>query len=214
MKKDINNVQKYGYNFDATKEYYDQRPENDIVGIIDKNVGQKDIYIHEELNDIFKIRNTREKILVKRRGVGIPTVKGAVCKIAKDKRYLENIANKLGIKVEGGLTRGEICDLIQNKLLELEKYSTDGKTYVMIPINHPKYEFPYNLKDRVNYIIKKIKNVIKTDIDFKINKESISGGKIKYNITFSDSQKISPYKQLIESSGAILKDNTWTINVN
>ena len=39
-------------------------------------------------NDIFKIRGKRSKILVKKRGTGIPTLKGAVCSTSKDKDYL------------------------------------------------------------------------------------------------------------------------------
>ena len=27
----------------------------------------------------------------------------------------------------------------------------------MIPANHPEYEFPYNLEDRIKYILKNIK---------------------------------------------------------
>ena len=44
-------------------------------------------------------------------------------------------------------------------LLYLEKTSTGDKkkTYIKIPLNHPKYFFPYNIEDRISYLNKKIR---------------------------------------------------------
>mgnify|MGYP000619053226 CR=1 FL=1 len=49
-----------------------------------------------------------------------------------------------------------------DKLLELEKYSKgkDKITYIMIPKNHPKYKFPFNLEDRTEYIKNKVSNIL------------------------------------------------------
>ena len=39
-------------------------------------------------DDVFKIREPREKNLDKKRGTGIPTFKGAVCSTSKSKGYI------------------------------------------------------------------------------------------------------------------------------
>ena len=71
-------------------DYYEKREENFIVGIIDKKTSSA-----EGTKDIFKIREPRAKILDKKRGTGIPTLKGAVCSTSKDKNYLLKILNKI-----------------------------------------------------------------------------------------------------------------------
>ena len=43
-------------------------------------------------------------------------------------------------------------------MLFLEKYSTDNKTYLIVPKGHTTYDFPYNIKDRVEYVKNKLKN--------------------------------------------------------
>ena len=66
-------------------------------------------------------------------------------------------------------TRESLCNLIKNKLLFLEKYSTSKDknklTYIMIPFNHNDFEFPFNLEDRVKDRIKKINKIINRNID-------------------------------------------------
>jgi len=42
-------------------------------------------------------------------------------------------------------------------MLFLEKYSVDNKTYLIVPKGHSIYDFPFNLKDRVDYIKEKLK---------------------------------------------------------
>ena len=133
------------YDFESNKEYYQNRNENTIVGIIDKNYSRHS----ESNNDVFKIRGKRGKILIKR-GTGIPTLKGAVCSTSKDKDYLLNLLKKMPnvtkqeIDIVKEETRINICDLLKIKLLHLEKYSTgkDKLTYMIIPFNHKEYQFP------------------------------------------------------------------------
>ncbi len=159
-------------------DYYDSRPEYDVIGIIEKYKGK----------DNFKIRDKRDKNTEKKRATGIPSLTGAVC-TTKDKDYIKNIANKLRITYDEDDKRIDICNKLRDKLLLLEKYSTgkDKKTYMMVPINHKIYQFPYNLEDRtehVKHIIQKIDdqiNVIVKKVDknydmyiSKVNKDSIN----------------------------------------
>ncbi|AYV79674.1 MAG: SNF2-like helicase, partial [Faunusvirus sp.] len=173
-KIDILEKKKILYDFDSVKDYYDNRDEYKYVGIIDKVYSKRKVADQDDGGDVFKIRPRREKILSKKRGTGIPSLKGAVCETSKDKTYLIKIANDLGIKdIESQITRMSICSIIKNKLLQLEKYSKghDKKTYIMIPKNHPVYEFPFNLEDRLKYIVKELKFKIKMDVDVVIKLE-------------------------------------------
>ncbi len=157
------------YNFDDVMDYYDNRKEYKFVGIIDKETNRRKSKRTEEIEDVFKIREKREKILDKKRGTGIPSLKGAVCATSKQKEYLEELAKDLGIKLPSKeLTRDDICNNIKDKLVELEKYST-GKnkiTYIMVPKNHPKYKFPLNLEDRVDYIKSEVEKILSTTVKF------------------------------------------------
>ena len=79
----------------------------------------------EGTKDIFKIREPRAKVLDKKRGTGIPTLKGAVCSTSKDKNYLLKILNKIPnskfVEVKKTKTRDSLCNLIMKKLLYLQK---------------------------------------------------------------------------------------------
>ena len=59
------------YDFDSVHEYYDLRDENDVVGIIDKEVSRRKSKKKEEIGDIFKIRLKRPKVLTKMRKTGL-----------------------------------------------------------------------------------------------------------------------------------------------
>lgn len=171
------------YDFESIMEYYDVRDEYDIVGFIDKELNRGKNKSVEDINDIFKIREKRAKILEKKRATGIPTLKGAVCMNAKDKGYLVKIAKKLDIELPNKKTRQSICIDIEKKMLLLEKYGTDKDknkmTYIMIPSNHPTYPFPYNLEDRVGIISEKIINGIKINSNIKIEKIKKTSGEEK-----------------------------------
>lgn len=74
----------------------------------------------------------------------------------------------------------EIRKYILNLLLLLEKYSFDieKKTFIIIPSNHEKYPFPYNLEDRINAI------------KYKIESFKFSNNRIKFNIEQYDNKYI------------------------
>jgi hypothetical protein len=157
------------YDFVDVMNYYDNRKEFDIVGIIDKETNKKKSKRPEDIKDIFKIREKREKILEKKRGTGIPSLKGAVCATSKEKDYLESLAKNIGVKkISNDLTRDNICELIKDRLIELEKYSK-GKnkmTYMMVPSNHPTLKFPLNLEDRIEYIKLNTNKILSKNINF------------------------------------------------
>ena len=106
---------------------------------------------------------------------------GAVCATSKEKDFLNSTIKKLKQHVKDLepvnklSTRDDMCNYIMSLLMYLEKYSTtkDGNkmTYMMIPNNHPKYEFPYNLEDRVKNTINNIKSIIDRDFDYVVEKE-------------------------------------------
>ena len=127
--------------FNKTKYYYANRPENNYVGIIE---------IGTDNEDIFKIRK-KLSISSKNRGKGILTYKGSICN-KKSNEYLLNVCKHLEVTSNSNESRDLLCDKIKEKLLDLEKYSNNKKTYIILPINHPHYKFPYNLEDRSEYI--------------------------------------------------------------
>lgn len=161
-----------GYNFDEVIDYYENRDEYKFVGIIDKEENRRKNKRIDEVNDVFKIREKRDKILEKKRGTGIPSLKGAVCATSKQKEYLESLAKDLGITIKNkDVTRTDLCNNIMEKLIELEKYSK-GKnkiTYIMIPNNHPKYKFPLNIEDRITYVKDSVSKLLSKNIKFKEN---------------------------------------------
>ena len=106
-------------------DYYDNRDEFKYVGIIDKELSRRKSKQPDEIKDVFKIREKRNKILEKKRGTGIPSLKGAVCSTSKNKEYLETIANEIGLDTRNNDTRTNICEKIKNQMLLLEKYGTN-----------------------------------------------------------------------------------------
>ena len=212
------------YDFDSVLDYYDSRNEYDFVGFIDKEVSRRKNKSADEMNDVFKLREKRAKILEKKRATGIPSLKGAVCFTSKSKGYLKKVMDKLGVPVPDNkaFTREDVCAKIEKKMLELEKYSTDKDknklTYIMIPANHPLYKFPYNLEDRVKYVIDKIKKEanFKLDISTK-SKPKTSGdekGKPSYFIYVKhDSKFSSDFISFLEKHDAKKSDSEWIISV-
>ena len=208
-----------GYDFDSVMEYYDSRDEFKYVGIIDKESSRRKIKSIEELVDVFKIREKRPKVLIKKRSTGLSSLFGSVCSTSKSKEALEEIAKKLGVKSKPNENRSDICDHIRDQLLFLEKYSTgkDNMTYVMIPANHPKYPFPYNLEDRVKYIQNKIKEKIKfkLDINIKKNKMKVNDQQVMtYSIEISNGPNLKEFEGFFKSLGFMLQKNLWILNIN
>lgn len=161
-------VIKDDYTYDM--KYYDKRDENFIVGIIDKN----------KSGDVFKVRPPLKKS-EKARATGVVSFKGAVCNNAKDKAYLLTTVKKLSkilpeeIKLSGKFSRVSVCDKIMDSLIYLEKYTTSKDrnkiTYMIVPENHPEYEYPLNLEDRVKHIINTITDIVKRKFDYVVKKE-------------------------------------------
>lgn len=203
------------YNFDSTMEYYDNRDEFEYVGIIDKEVSRRKNKLPDEIKDVFKIREKRAKILDKKRGTGIPSLKGAVCSTSKSKEYLEGIAKDLKVNIENDETREDICDTIKKEMLYREKYST-GKnkmTYIMIPVNHPEYQFPYNLEDRVEYVINEIKSKIKYKINLNVSQHENKKGYIFYDIVIKHDDKLDEYEKVFKQYGAKKEKDKWIIQI-
>ena len=208
--------QEEGYNFDNTLDYYEEREENFIVGIIDKNLNK----LASNEPDLFKIRPPRAKILDKKRGTGIPTFKGAVCSTSKDKEYLMKLVRmipnitKNEIARIDKLIREQICLEIRDKLLYLEKYSTtkDGNkiTYIMIPDNHKVYQFPYNLEDRIKYYIKSVNKLVGRSIDILTKKQKDANDNPIYELTFNNDKFIKDYAKELGNIGFKLKGETWS----
>ena len=208
------------YDFESVQDYYDNRNEFDVVGIIDKELSRRKTNRPEEIKDVFKIRNKRSKILEKKRGTGIPSLKGAVCVTSKSKEYLVSIAKKVGAKIpEKNETRTNVCNLIKERLLHLEKYSTEKDnnkfTYIMIPKNHPIYPFPYNLEDRVKYIKQQITSHIKFKIDLKVEKNLDKKTKLPwYNVKLQDSSKLKEFHKIFDDLKGVLEKGTWLFIIN
>ena len=206
------------YNFDEVMDYYDNRNEYKIVGIIDKETNKKKGKRAEDIKDIFKIREKREKILDKKRGTGIPSLKGAVCSTSKSREYLEDLAKDLDIKFDDkNLTRENICDIVKEKLIELEKYST-GKnkmTYIIVPSNHPILKFPLNLEDRVEYIKEKVNNILSKNIKIKEKISNKNNKNKEVELSFIlDSKPIKEDIEKLEKIELKSKDKIkWTITI-
>jgi DNA polymerase III delta prime subunit len=216
VKQDETYEKEVGYDFESTMSYYDDRDENFVVGIIDKNLNT----IASTETDLFKIRPPRAKVLDKKRATGIPTFKGAVC-TTKDKEYLMKLIRQMPditlteVKQIELKKRNQICEELQKRLLILEKYSTskdnNKMTYVMIPANHPTLPFPYNLEDRIKYVMKQIKEITGFSIDILTKKQKDENDNIIYELTFKNDNKLKEYNKEIEKVGFKLENNIWRL---
>lgn len=207
----------YTYSMD----YYDNKPEYDYIGIIDKEVEKHGT---DKIKDIFKIKQKRVQVrdTSKKKGIGISTEKGAACITYKDKSILIEIAKKINIKISSNASRSGICDSINKRLLYLEKYSTDKDknkfTYFIIPNNHPQYSFPYNLEDRIVYIQEKINILLPKTTTYTVTKldNGIFDNKrdknlAKYKLSFKyDSTNDNFEKDILELGFKKDKD-TWNL---
>lgn len=214
-----------GYDFESIMEYYDDRDEYDIVGIIDKNP----LSSSKEDRDNFKIRPKKPKTTSFKRAIGIPSLKGAVCS-TKDKKYLLKVISKLP-EIDQTIfdkskfkTKEFLCDIIYKRLLFMEKYGTskngDKMTYLMVPSNHPELLFPLNLEDRLKYIIDTLQKNTSTRIEHKVKKldNGIYLNKrnkklIKYELTFKNSSSFEKERKFIERYGGKLSGKEWKIIV-
>ena len=88
---------------------------------------------------------------------------------------------------------------------------------MIIPSNHPKYPFPLNLEDRIEYIKNAIQEKIPTSItiDIKDKKNGIfenvrSDKFIKYDIKIKSKPEWDMYKETFIKLGFVLEDNIWS----
>lgn len=209
------------YDFDNVLEYYDTKSEAKYVGIIDKPISQKK-NIKKDLEDIFKIREQKTKYSNKKRGTGIPSLKGSVCYSSKDKKYLIKVAKAIGLKDFNTDTRINICEAIRLRMIYLEKYSTvsdnNKLTWLIIPYNHPVYPFPLNLEDRIEKIITQVNEKINVKIAIKTTDngifENVRDKKFKkYELKFTMKPEWNLYTNLFVKIGFKLTNNIWTMIV-
>jgi hypothetical protein len=202
------------YDFESGQEYYANRKEFDIVGIIDKEPNKKKLKTFDELEDIFKIRERKKAYSGKKRGTGIQTLTGTVCYNSQHRETLEKILKKLGIKPSSS-SRVSMCLDIRNALMELEKYGTDRDgnkmTYVIIPTNHKTLPFPYNLEDRKDYIINKINEEIKKNLSITVDTK-VEDKKHYYLINIKAS-KDGDYDNVMKKYNAELVGDKYVITV-
>lgn len=209
------------YNFADAMEYYDGREEYEFVGFIDKELSRRKNKSLDEIKDVFKLREKRAKILEKRRGTGIPSISGAVCSTSKSKKYLDKVMKKLGVEYVKGDTRTDVCNKIEARMLFLEKYATEKDknkvSYVLIPIDHPDLPFPYNLEDRVESIISKLKTAIGSKIDVSTKQIKKTTGKEKgmpsYEIHIKDNDKVKDHIDILKKQKATKQSGSWVILV-
>ena len=199
-----------GYDFDSTLEYYKEREENFIVGIIDKNTNM----LASNDPDLFKIRPKITKSEIKKRGTGITTFKGAVC-TTKEKEYILKLIEKLSKKDTSkliDLTKDVLCNQVRDLLLHLEKYSrsqdNNKMTYVIIPNNHDIYPFPYNLEDRIKYKIKQISDLVNRKIENRVIMKKDDDNNIYYELVFNNDSYFKNHD--LNSYGFELINNKWT----
>ena len=197
------------YDLDSVISYYMGRPENNIVGIVSKNLNKLANSGTNEVDDIFKIRPPLKKLEDKKRGTGIYSLTGATCATSKDKPYLLALIKKLEKQVDKTFpgkktTREDMCINIMTMLLYLEKYSTtkdDNKmTYVMIPADHPLYTFPYNLEDRIKYVLQKVKDITQREFEHTVIKNNDG--------TFNDIKNLKSYILQIKKNSYIDENKT------
>ena len=211
------------YDFETVMDYYDTRDENEYVGLVDKESSRRKSKTNDENLDVFKIREKRGKILAKKRETGLSSFKGSVCTTSKSKQYLEKVAKKIGANVKNIGARNNLCTLIQERLLYLEKYATNKdknkKTYCVVPFNHPIYPFPYNLEDRSNYIIDKIKNEISSKIDINVTTKKLSSNtaelnELIYTIHIKDNANIKNHIDFLKGLNAEKVGSEYIINLS
>jgi hypothetical protein len=194
-----------------TMEYYDDREDNFVVGVLDTSPG-----LHSnQSSDVFKLREKRNTDNNSKRKT--ISIKGAICYTAKEKEELLDMAKRLGVKLSNNKNgRQQLCDLIKQRLLFLEKYENDNKVYMIIPNNHPTYPFPLRLSDRVDYINKKVNRLLYTTVTFEKKKqdngifEGLRDLSLpRYSIKFKHSSDYDKHTEELNKLGFQLKDGVW-----
>jgi len=210
-------IERKDYHFDQVRDYYDNRHENKWVGIIVQKKNPKSLTDLDEFN----VRKAMPKNLNKKRESGVPTWFGAVCAVAKDKDTLMDISKSLNLKADKTDQREKICELIRERLIDLEKYGTSNDknkaTYLIVPSNHPSFPFPLNLEDRCKHVINTIKKETRSSPMIDIAVSSTKGGKyadvkyIQYMISFGE--EMDKFKDVMMANGGVKKGDKWIIHI-
>jgi hypothetical protein len=164
-KEDIVILEKSNFNVD----YYNTKKENEIVGIIDI----------KDNNEVFKIRKKIDTDIISekdlKRGIGLISSKGSTCE-DKEKSEILAYLKQLNVKdYNKDDSRQKLCTLIKDTFINLEKYNKNKITYLIIPNNHPSLEFPLNIHDRKDSIIKQLEeDNYKVNIDTSKNRYILS----------------------------------------
>ena len=106
----------------------------------------------------------------------------------------------------------------------MEKYGSDSstssikkKTYLIVPVDHPVYEFPYNLEDRLDFIKNKLDDIGKKfDMKIDTKQESKFNVKVKtFKITIKETNNISNQSdsKALSELGFNKKDGKWILEV-
>ncbi len=208
-----------GYDFKTSFDYYNSKPENKYIGIIDKQPTKKGYT--EGLVDTFKLRIERPKVLTKKRQTGIASYLGAVCYNA----FSVNDLIKIGKTINLTFTekdRTKICNLIHDRLEYMEKYGIKEKkqTYLMIPANHETLIFPLNLEDRMKYIINEIQKLTNTKPEIKIVKTKLPNTiklegfePVNYLLSITDTPEMNLAKNIIDKYNGRLEKGIWNFNI-
>jgi len=209
------------YDFQSNRDYYEKRKEFAWVGIIDRESAKRKTKTVLEIKDVFKIRPKRPPAPKKKRAIGLPSYKGAVCDVSNEKDTLLNILKAIGVRINDvpkSDGRSAICQTIKDRLFTLEKYKPGSEkiTYLIIPANHPTIPFPLNLDDRIDEIIKKIKDITKLAIKPKIDKKKVGTDNdlVMYNYTITiKNSDLDRYNELMESLGFKSVNGEWVVKL-
>ena len=190
----------FTYNYD----YYLNRNHHTFFGILDND---------ENNNEILKIKIIDKSFVntKKTKNINIFNEKYKGFNIVYlDKKDIQYLLNNLWIE-QLNYKKKDIVDIIKNKLLFNEKYSIDKKTFIIIPNNCVKYNFPYNLIDRIEIIKTKFDNFLKNynlNYDFKFNQIKQTNG-IFNNIRNEDYIK---YELVFEINKSIIDNDVLLLN--
>ena len=204
------------YDFETNAEYYEDREEFDIVGIIDSKSVRR-VKNNSMVNDEFKIRQKRPKHITKRRETGLASYLGAVCATSKHKSDLVNVCKKINLDCTRNNLKSSVCDMIRDKLFDLEKYSTKAQrnkyTYMITPHNHASIPFPLNLEDRVQYIKDELASCAGTNPSSQSKSTQGTFPDIQY-VEYTIQANLSKYPDLAAKHKATRKTATcWQIMV-
>jgi hypothetical protein len=79
----------------------------------------------------------------------------------------------------------------------------------MIPNDHPVYQFPYNLEDRIKHYIKLVNKIVGRSIDILTKKQKDENNNPIYELTFKNDKYIKDYVDELKNIGFILKEDIW-----